>query len=273
MFLEKLLILMTCHERKEKTLSCIESLQKGLNISARFIVADADSKDGTVEALSELPHVTLIKAPSNVYWNGGMRLAFREAVKQGQNAEYVLLVNDDVVFYPGAVEKLIRRMEDIQADAVVGATENEEGEMTYGGVRMKSKLLARYELIPPSEEPVHVDTFNCNCLLVRYNAFRRMGNLDKAYVHSMGDYDYGMRMRRKGLVVINSAEYAGKCSDNDKAGSWRDRSLSGKERLKLKESAKGLPYKDWYHFVKKNYSLPAAIYHSITPYVRILLGR
>ncbi|MBR6850260.1 MAG: hypothetical protein IKM88_08515, partial [Lachnospiraceae bacterium] len=72
---------------------------------------------------------------------------------------------------------------------------------------------------------------------------------------------------------VNTADFVGECDDNDVSGSWKDRALDRKTRLKLKEGPKGLPRKDWYHFVRKNYSFPAAVYHSMTPYLRILLGK
>ena len=123
------------------------------------------------------------------------------------------------------------------------------------------------------EEPLPCDTFNCNCLLLDAACFLAMGNLDRAYVHSMGDYDYGLRLKKAGKIVVNSADYIGICDDNRIEGSWRDRTLSRRERLKKKESPKGLPRRDWYHYVRKNYSFPAALYHSLTPYLRILLGK
>ena len=275
--MEKIAVLMTCHNRKEHTVACIRSLTDGAEEQAalHFVVVDAGSTDGTKEALKELAaegfQIRHIRAPENLFWNGGMRIAMRYAAKYMKDCTYALLVNDDVVFYPGTVATLIARLTKYRTDAVVGATKDGTGQQSYGGVRKKSKYTARYELIPPSEEPEQCDTFNCNCLLLTYDCFRRMGNLDPAYVHSMGDYDYGMRLSHRGCTVINTADFVGECDDNDTSGSWRDKGLDRKKRLELKEGPKGLPRKDWYHFVRKNYSFPAAVYHSVTPYLRILL--
>ena len=60
---------------------------------------------------------------------------------------------------------------------------------------------------------------------------------------------------------------------NPVSGSWRDTDLSRRERLKKKESPKGLPRKEWWHYLKTNYSVGTAIVYSITPYLRIFIRR
>ena len=277
--MKRVAILLTCHNRREKTKRCLDTLltELGPEIRADVIAADSDSDDGTPDMLKEYKNpagkIILIHVSGKLFWNGGMRVAMSHAAKRRKLYDYVLLVNDDVEFYPGALEALIKRLEDIKADAVAGSTVWHDGRQSYGGVKKSSKYLARFELIPPSEEPVLCDTFNCNCLLVTMECFIAMGNLDRRYVHSMGDYDYGLRMKAKGRIVVNAAANSGVCDDNAVDGSWRDTGLTRTERLKKKESPGGLPAADWFHFVHKNYSLPAALYHSVTPYVRILLGK
>ncbi len=103
--------------------------------------------------------------------------------------------------------------------------------------------------------------------------FKKIGNLDPKYIHSMSDFDYGFSMVRAGVRIINSAEYTGVCTDNEVTNSWRDASLPRKKRLELKKSPKGLPTGDWFHFVRKNYGFVSAIYHFLTPYIRILIGK
>ena len=275
--MKKVMILLTCHERREKTEECLKSLLKDKKAQTDIVVVDAGSRDGTVEMLQAFPvengSLKLIRRGAELFWNGGMRIAMNYAAAHSEEADYICLVNDDVVFFPGALDGMIRRLEENGADAVVGATRAANGEQSYGGVRMLSTHLARYELIPPSEEPAECDTFNCNALLLTKECFLAIGNLDRAYVHSMGDYDYGMRLKKAGRRVINTADFVGSCDDNDIKGSWRDTALSRAERLKKKEGPKGLPAKDWYHYVRKNYGAAAALWHSVTPYVRILLGK
>ena len=45
------------------------------------------------------------------------------------------------------------------------------------------------------------------------------------------------------------------------------------ERLKKKESPKGSPFSEWWHFLYKNYNLYFAVKYSVIPYIKILIRR
>lgn len=271
----KVAVLLTCYNRKEKTIACLKSLaNQNPGYDLRFVVTDDNSSDGTVSALQESGlTVKILSGDGNLFWNGGMRKAISYALQKNDWYDYVMLVNDDVLFYPGIVDLLYHRLMENEGEVVVGSTEDTAGRTSYGGVICLSRHFAKFRLQEPTENPVFCDTFNCNCVFMSKEIFFQAGNLDKHYTHSMGDYDYGMKLVRKGLRIINSEKHVGKCDDNEDAGTWRDTNLSRKQRLQKKESAKGLPRKDWFYFVKKNYGLFPAIYHTITPYIRILIGK
>lgn len=267
--------MLTCFNRKEYTLSCLTSLVDGNpNISFRFIITDDSSSDGTPEALQGLDYdVVLLSGNGQLFWNGGMTKALQYALDSGEKTDYYMLINDDVRFYEHSIEELIARQRPHPECVVAGATTDSNGNTSYGGIRLLSKHFVKFAVIEPSKEYVLCDTFNGNCVLLPQDIFFRVGNVDPLYRHSMSDFDYGMKLRRLGIDIYNSEKHVGSCNDNDISGCWRDTSLSRKVRLQKKESPKGLPKKDWYHFVRKNYGLLSAVYHSITPYIRIILGK
>lgn len=287
-------VMLTCYNRIKYTVSCVRALAEGNpDISFHFIITDDNSTDGTKEALEKLPYsLTMLSGNGQLFWNGGMEKALDFALTQAEKTDYYLLVNDDVAFLEGAIEALIRRQKgapkapsNAQKEkaakegktggqaVIAGSTSDRNGRTSYGGVKLLSKHFARFALIEPSETYKECDTFNGNCVLIPREVFFRTGNVDSIYRHSMSDYDYGMRIRKLGFMIYNSAEHVGSCNDNDVTGSWRDTTLTRRERLKKKESPKGLPRKDWYHFIRKNYGFFPALYHSITPYIRIILGK
>lgn len=281
---QNIAVLLTCHNRKEKTMACISSLAYAKQMMQQetqeqdyeleFIVTDDRSTDGTPEALQTLPYrIRLLEGTGQLFWCGGMNCSMDYVLRRTKSYRYVMLVNDDVRFYPDALLRLMKRLRRSGADIVVGSTVDGSGRMSYGGVKMTSRHFARYRMIEPSEEPETCDTFNCNCILMTADTFRKLGRLDPAYIHSMGDFDYGMRAARKGFRTVNCDAHIGECDDNKIEGTWKDASLPRRKRLALKEGPKGLPKHDWYHFIRKNYGLLPACYHSITPYIRILLSR
>ena len=271
----KIAVLMTTYNRRESTIKCIRSLYEGNpGLDLRFVVADDKSTDNTafaIKALSYKKHV--IDGTGKLFWTGGMRRAIAYALMGAENLDYVLMVNDDVVFFEHSIEELVNRLEDSLAGVIVGATCDKAGKLSYGGVEKKSRFFAKFGLISPSKELVYCDTFNCNCVLIKSDVFKAAGNLDGKYTHSMADYDYGMHLNRMGYKIINSEKFVGECEDNDIEKSWRNPKLSRLQRIKLKEGPKGLPFGDWFYFVRKNYGIVSAIYHSITPYVRIAIGK
>ena len=273
--MKKVAVLLTCYNRKEYTVRAISKLNSGNpGLDLRFVVTDDASDDGTAEALEQLGvKLHLIRGNGHFFWGGGMRSSIDYALKSAEKIDYALFINDDVDFFDGAVQQMVKRLEDNSADAVVGATVDDKGEISYGGVRKDSKFFVRLSHIKPSKEPIVCDTFNCNAVLIKADVFSEMGNLDSVYKHSMGDYDYGMGMRKRGYTIINTSDYIGKCNGNPIENTWLDSKLPKKERLRKKESTKGLPRGDWFHFVCKNYNFFAAVYHSMTPYVKILFGK
>ena len=271
-------VMLTCFNRKAHTVGCLTSLVEGNpEIAFRFIVTDDNSTDGTVEALRQLPYeIVLLQGDGQLYWNGGMHRALAYALEQPQKTDYYMLVNDDVTFFEYSIQKLIRRHKSCESpvnSVLVGATADDKGETSYGGIRLKSRFFAKFELVSPSLALQECDSFNGNCVLLPSEVFFKVGNVDPLYRHSMSDFDYGMEMKRQGICIYNSEKHVGACVDNDITGSWRDTKLSRKERLQKKESPKGLPRKDWFHFIRKNYGLISAVYHSVTPYIRILIGK
>lgn len=83
----------------------------------------------------------------------------------------------------------------------------------------------------------------------------------------------GMRIKKRAYISIHSEEYVGVCNKNSIKGTWADSSLSTRERIKKKESPKGAPCREWFHFMKKNFGLKEAVKYSVSPYVRIMLGK
>lgn len=269
-------VLFTCFNRKDQTVSCIETLTSGNSqIQFDFVVVDDNSTDGTVEALQDLSdriEIEIIKGSGGLFYSGGMRLGMDYILKRTRSANYLLLVNDDVVFFDNCIEKLIARSRERQDAVVAGATCDDKGNLSYGAIRYIGKSI-KYQKVVPSPESGECDTFNANCVLIPYQIFQKTGNMDKHYIHSLGDFDYGLQMKRNGVRLCSSEEYVGMCLGNSPRGTWLDSKLPIPRRLRLKEQPKGAPFKCWFYFLFKNFGLGKAVFYGLTPYVRILLRR
>ena len=267
----KILGIFTCYNRREKTGKCLKTLKEGNpDIEFHFIAVDDNSKDGTKEMLESHSEVQLIQGDGEKYYSGGMRIGIDAAKKQCNQYDWILLFNDDVDFFSHSIEKLAEYLSG-NKKILVGATCGESGELTYGGVLKKSKFRPAFETVMSKTGTIFCDTFNANCILMPVEIFEILPNIDTRYTHSLGDYDYGLEARRCGFEIIASDFFVGKCDLNSVRGSWQDIRLSRKERIKKKESPKGLPRREWFYFVRKHFGIVSACINSIIPYIKILI--
>lgn len=266
-------VLLTCHNRKEKTRDCIESIYDE-KYAIQYIVTDDGSIDGTGELLKQLQqkyNIIVLQGMGSLYWSGGMRKAIAYAQEQVEKTDYYLFVNDDVKFSKYALECAITRSSTFNDSVIVGATCNGRGELTYGAIRYQENSV-RYHTVE-IVDCKQCDTFNCNFVLLPQTIFCVAGNLDPYYRHAMADFDYGFHIRQLGYNIYSTDEYVGLCERNTSKGTWHDTSLSRGKRIRLKESVKGLPAREWYYFLKKNFGFCKAVWYSLIPYLKILLGQ
>lgn len=269
----KVTVLMTCYNRKAKTEACIRSLHDEA-VYLQYIVTDDGSSDGTREMLAQLQQMydlTIVEGDGTLFWCGGMIKAMEEAQNGHEQTDYYALVNDDVAFLPGAVSKALEQLGNRKDAVLVGTMCNQKQELTYGGVRFRGKSI-RYDTVKAGVE-MPCDTFNCNFVLIPAGIFEEAGIFDRHYRHAMADFDYGLKIRRLGYHILNSKEYLGICERNSREGTWVDSAISRKERLYKKEAPKGLPAGEWFYYLKKNFGLVRAVWHSVTPYLKIALGK
>ena len=270
-------VIFTCFNRAEKTKKCILSLLAGNPlIDIHFIVVNDGSTDNTAQVLDELNNnhkcITVLNGNGSLFYSKGMRKGMEWLNASDDKSDYVMLVNDDVEFKPHAIEKLIEESRQKNNAIIVSATHDDNGNFTYGGAKYKKGFI-HYDLMSCEQSDEPCDTFNANCVLIPWDWYTSVEPMDGYYAHSTGDFDYGFSLSRAGAYIYTSGFYVGSCNRNPSKGTWNDTSLSRIDRLKKKESPKGLPLSSWLHFLHKNFGMKQAILHGFTPYIRILIGK
>ena len=271
-----ILALLTCFNRKEKTEQSIRSIVRD-NPDCRisFVITDDNSTDGTIQMLEEMKAVFdihILKGNGSLFYSGGMCLAMQYAKeKMKQSYDYMLMMNDDVEFFNHSIEKMIAQSI-VQNNAIIaGAMKNDDGSLSYGAVKYIQGI--KYRTLSINEWEVDADTFNANCVLIPWKVFQATEIIDNYYIHSLGDFDYGLSLKRNGYKIHTSKNFVGICNNNPAKGTWIDTSLSRKQRIKKKESLKGAPIKQWFYFLNKNFGIIVAIKSCVTPYIRILFRK
>lgn len=80
--------------------------------------------------------------------------------------------------------------------------------------------------------------------MIPWKIFIDLDNIDDIYTHLMGEFDYGFQARKKGYKIFSVNEFVGICDNNSVLGSWRDKKLDRKTRMKLKKARKDYSLKN-----------------------------
>jgi GT2 family glycosyltransferase len=257
-------VLITCYNRALKTCNCLQALftqELDSNILLKVFLVDDASSDGTSQQVQhKFPQVHLIQGSGNLYWCGGMRLAWSVAAKS--DPDFYLLLNDDTHLLPNALPSLLSLVPSplTKAIAVGAISDPETGKKSYGVVSRAK-----------ATSPARINTFNGNCVLIPRSVYQDLGSFHSAYTHGMGDHDYGYAAARKGIPIFETKHFIGRCPLDHTEKTWRDRSLSVSTRLRLLNSPKGLPFREWFIFCKRNYGVSWPI-KFLGPTIRIFLG-
>jgi GT2 family glycosyltransferase len=258
-YLTSIAVLMACFNRRDTTLSCLGSLFRqelpGDILLEVFLVDDASTDGTSMSVKQNFPSVNVIESSGNLYWCGGMRLAWNAAMNK--DFDYYLWLNDDTLLLPDALTTLLGSInaemgKNNNCGIIVGSTFNPAtGALTYGGCIQSKEKSFDFTPVVPSGSIEPCDTFNGNCVLISSGAFRELGNLSPEFTHAMGDTDYGLRAKGKNIPMWVAPEYIGTCSNNPKEP-WMDNDLSLRKRIRNLNNPKGLPPKEWAILCKRH---------------------
>ncbi len=261
--------LITCHNRKQKTLACLvalfqNSLPAGYALDV-FLVDDG-STDGTAKAVhAAFPQVNIIHGNGDLFWNRGMHKAWETAV-QSQAYDYYLWLNDDTNIFENTLEELLQAADSTENKAVIVAAScaKASGELTYSG------FLSTGEKIQPTDQLVQAHTFHGNCVLISKFVFQKVGNLDPLFHHSIGDMDYGLRAIKHGIKSFIAPGFLANCDAHDTLPQWCLVSVPLGKRIRSLYSPLGnnQPYY-YYRFALRHYGVLVALKHIFSMHLRL----
>jgi GT2 family glycosyltransferase len=268
---------MAVHNRRALTLTCLDSLRSQLLPGGTldvFVLDDA-STDGTAEAVAQRhPDVRLLRGDGHQYWNGGMRRALDQAM--AGDYDYYLWMNDDTRLVDnGGLALLLQTEQQLRERGhdpviVVGTTRHPDtSELTYGGqTRLSRHRPLSWTLLQPGSEPQRCETMNGNIVLIPREVIRRVGNIDPAYIHLMGDLDYGLRAGAAGCQVWIAPGTVGECASHPPR---RTDLQPLRWELRRLWSVKELPPRPWLIFSHR-WAGRLWFFYWLSPYLRRGLG-
>ena len=139
-------ILLPCHNRKSKTLACLNSLYKAIkpnNLYFDIFLVDDGSTDMTTEAVkTNFPNVNIISGNGNLFWNRGMHLAWKTATNL-KTYDYYMWLNDDVSIMSNGLVTIIDNAKEKPSSIICGVMQSalKKDVVTYGGKNFAGKII------------------------------------------------------------------------------------------------------------------------------------
>ena len=264
--LKSIAVLLTCYNRREKTLACLRSVYTSKELSnhsfaMEIYLTDDGSSDNTGKVVAqEYPGVHIISGHGNLYWTGGMRSSWLNALADG-NYDGFLLLNDDTLLNDNCFNQLFetddlsRRRYDASGIYIGSVIDPRTLKHTYGGSILRNKWTFEIEDIIPDGTIKECDFGNGNIMFVPRSVVDKIGILSNKYIHGKSDFDYTLRARKQGIPVLVCSDYCGYCARDHISPDFSD--LTFRERLANLKSPKGVELHGYMHFMWSFFPLRA----------------
>ena len=225
----KIAVLMTCYNRVEKTLECLQYLYTAKlpqGVSFDVWLNDDGCTDGTGEKVAmEFSAVNIVKGSGRDYWCGGMRRVWNEASEHFDYDGYLWL-NDDTMLNEDVFEiffgaESVRYRNSI----LVGAICSKDGKTTYGGEKQDG-------FYPPDGTWAAIVQMNGNVVWIPRSVYKQIGNFPDYLTHTLGDSYYSRTAVKCGIPVLLSPIFIGRCERNVSMPAWKREDVPFLARLK-----------------------------------------
>ena len=260
---QSIAILLTCHNRKAKTINCLSSLLKVMippDYHFDIFLTDDGSTDGTGIAVRKLfPQVYVVEGDGSLFWAGGMRLAWKTAIRKKLYDAY-LLVNDDVELFHDCFINLLKAdaysmVQTGRQGIYSGTTIAETGRVSYGGSAIKQNhFILTMQKLAPANYPQRCDLVNANILWISRSVVDEIGIFDERYTHGIADYDYSRRAVKNKIPVLLAPNTCGVCN-HDHGKNWESTKKPLRERIAWMKSPKGLAYGEYMYFIRMHFPI------------------
>lgn len=257
-------VLITCHNRKEKTLQCLQSLsdaQKASSIKLKISVylTDDGSSDGTSEAISSAyPSIKILKGDGKLYWAGGIRNSWLDAINNMKYDGYLLL-NDDTFVEVHLFDEIFKTHQFAissfdKSGIYIGSTRDPlSGKWTYGGAVLTGSFLFSYTNVIPNGLIQECDLGNANVMFVHSDVVDKIGIISSVFTHGVADFDYTLTARKSSIPILVMASYIGYCF-NDHVDNYKDFvNMTLKDRVKYLYNPLGLAFSDNISLMKRHF--------------------
>lgn len=281
--MNKIAVLLTCFNRKEKTLNALEHLQKAKincaeDIVLDVILTDDGSTDGTAEAVKESFKDTIVlQGSGNLFWAKGMNHSWTHALKLDAYDAFLLL-NDDTNVFENLFDQLLKThrhsLETYGKGGVyIGSTKDPRTDkISYGGSNITNRFLYKFRKVIPNGDVQTCELGNANIMMVHQSVTQKVGILSKGYAHGIADYDYTLKCLKKNIPVLIAGDYCGTCEYDHKSMYHNFLEKSFKERMDYLYHPLGIDFRSRLRYMRKFFPYRYPIFFAVG-YLKILFPK
>lgn len=222
-------IILVTFNSNDLTRACLESISKlkTKNLDVHVIVVDNASTEPftLTKNLQNKFQCEILRSSANLGFTGGNNLGIHHAI-EAYDSEYVLLLNNDTIIAPDALEKLVTRIDDQNEDKNYGivtpkiyfeagrefhgnsySTKDRGKVLWYAGGSIDwLNLIAFHRGVDEVDrgqfaQQTESDFASGCCLLIKREVLEKIGLLDKRFFMYFEDVDWSVKAKRFGYKI------------------------------------------------------------------------
>lgn len=194
----------------DDTRDCLVSIRNtGYPALKVWVVDNASENDEGTIIQNEFPEVGVLKQTENIGFCGGCNVGMKKALEE--NADYIMLLNNDALLTPGIFEKLIDSYKTLKSPGAISPAilhypetqkvwfSEAKWEIRWksGEAEFRLSYNENYEDVK-NKQPYQTE-FACGCcLFVSTNVIKEVGLFDERYFAFYDEAEWCARMKRKG---------------------------------------------------------------------------
>ena len=199
--------------------NCLESILNIKNFNIDIYICDNGSQDNSVKIINQFndKRINLIKLEKNY----GTTISRNKCLRLIKNTDYICVLDSDTIINEEAMKIMTEYLDTHKNVGLVGpGMEGINGEKQipfrkfptwkiklYKAVPIKS-ISQKGEKIENYDSNTVTDEFECDylisaCWMMKYETYKKVGELDEKIFYSPEDVEYCMRVRTNGFEIVH----------------------------------------------------------------------